>query len=124
MKATYRLDRHFDVDRLLDDLKTAEATGIAHLHWSTKDHDGGWSAIPLVSPGGGIDAESLQYAKGRYEKTKILAQCPYLEEIVDSFDCPKQRVRLMRLEPGTNIHEHRDHGDSWALGKVRLHIPI
>ncbi len=123
MKSILRLERSYDVERLLADLKIAEEQGKAHPHFG-RYHDGGWSAIPLVSPGGRVDPDALRHAHGGYAKTPILAKCPYFESIVDSFDCPKQRIRLMRLEPGTNIHEHRDPGDSWALGQVRLHIPI
>jgi quercetin dioxygenase-like cupin family protein len=70
--------------------------------------------------------EGLRWAgwDANYEKTPILAACPYLEEIVDEFECPKERVRLLRLEPGKNINTHTDLGDGWAMGKVRLHIPI
>jgi aspartyl/asparaginyl beta-hydroxylase (cupin superfamily) len=123
MKSILRLERSYDVDRLVADLKTAEEQGKTHKHFGHY-HDGGWSAIPLVSPGGRVDADALRHSVSGYAKTPILAKCPYFESIVDSFDCPKQRVRLMRLEPGANIHEHRDPGDSWALGQVRLHIPV
>jgi len=124
MKSVLRFEQRYDVDRLLADLHAAEQFGRSHVHFG-KYHDGGWSAIPLVSPGGAVDASSLRHAAGAsYEKTPILRACPYFEEIVDSFRCPWLRVRLMRLEPGANILEHRDPGDSWALGQVRLHIPI
>lgn len=124
MKSYFCLDRHYDVERLAADLKTAEQYGKSHLHWSTQYHDGGWSAIPLVSVNGSTESEALQMGQGRYEKTAILKACPYVEEVVDSFHCPKHRIRFMRLEPGTNIHEHRDPGDAWALGQVRLHVPV
>ena len=124
MKSTICFGPRYDIERLLADLKVAEEQGQAHLHWSTKEHDGGWSAIPLMSVDGKVDPDSLRLAKGEYVKTPILKHCRYFEEIIDSFQCPRQRVRLMRLESGTNIHEHRDLGDSWALGQVRIHIPI
>src|SRR5262249_9428484 len=82
------------------------------------------SAIPLLSAGGRADADGLRPLPGDYAGTPILACCPFFAEIVDSFRCTKQRVRLMRLAAGANIHEHRDSGESWALGQVRLHIPV
>jgi hypothetical protein len=124
MKNYFRMNRNYDVERLVADLRTAEQYGKAHLHWKTEDHDGGWSAIPLVSVYGSTEPEALQLGKGPYEKTPILKACPYVEEIVDSFQCPKHRIRFMTLEAGKNIHEHRDPGDSWALNQVRLHVPI
>jgi hypothetical protein len=124
MRSSICFGCRYDVERLVADLKIAEQAGKAHLHFSTAEHDGGWSAIPLVSLGGGVEADSLRYQKGIYKKTPVLERCPYFEEIVESFRCRWQRIRLMRLEPGTNIHEHRDPGDSWALGQVRMHVPI
>jgi hypothetical protein len=49
---------------------------------------------------------------------------PYLGEILDDFGCTTHRVRLLQLAPGKNINTHSDDGDGWAIGKVRLHIPI
>jgi hypothetical protein len=125
MKSVVRLERRYDVSRLRADLDRATAFG--HEHENRGDyHDGGWSAIPLVAVDGRTDAEGLRWAGWRasYEPTPILEQTPYFREIVESFRCPKQRVRLLRLRPGAVIHEHRDDGDGWAVGKVRLHIPI
>jgi len=123
MKTTICFGKKYDVDRLAIDLRAAEDAGHRHLHWS-KDHDGGWSAIPLVSIDGCMDADSLRFRPGAFKKTPILSHCPYFEEIVDSFKCVQKRIRLMRLEPGTNILRHTDPGDAWALGEVRFHIPI
>lgn len=123
MKTTICFGKKYDIDRLTVDLTTAERVGRAFKHFGIY-HDGGWSAIPLVSIDGRSDAESLRFGEGEYKKTEILRQCPYFEEIIDSFQCPKKRVRLMRLEPGTNIHTHTDPGDAWALGQARIHIPV
>jgi hypothetical protein len=127
MKTAIRFDRHYDVERLRQDLEAAEHEGRRYLHHG-RYHDGGWSAIPLVSIDGGTGPEALlaRTGGGTFQKTPILSRCPYFEEILDSFECPKQRIRLMRLEPGTNIHKHSDGPAwSWAFGKVaRLHLPI
>lgn len=126
MKTAIRFDRRYDVERLRRDLEAAEHEGHRHRHHG-RYHDGGWSAIPLVSVDGGTGPEALaRTGGGTFLKTPILSRCPYFEEILDSFECPKQRVRLMRLEPGTSIHDHDDgHAWSWAFGKVaRLHVPI
>ena len=124
MQQFIKFNTTYSVERLEADLAAAQSLASYHLHWSSVDHDGGWSAIPLVSSDGRVDDASLRVTVGNFQKTSILQKCPYLEEIVDSFDCPKQRVRLMAVEPGKNVHTHRDLGDCWAMGKVRLHIPI
>jgi len=123
MQASLRLQPTFDVSKLVADLAAAEEAGKYHLHW-TDYHDGGWSAIPLVAVDGRSDRDALRLRSGNYGRTPILDVCPYFAEIIESFQCFKQRVRLMRLEPGANILEHVDSGESWALGQVRLHIPI
>jgi hypothetical protein len=125
MKTILRLDRSYDPVRLRKDLDAAVAAGEFILNRPTY-HDGGWRALALVALNGGTDAKALRWAgeRANYEKTPILAKCPYFEEIIDGFECPVQRVRLLRLEPGAKIHEHVDLGDGWAMRRVRLHIPI
>jgi hypothetical protein len=123
MKSVVKFDKQYDVQRLLHDFSIAASSGGEHRHWG-EYHDGGWSAIPLVSIDGRTDPKSLQLYKGEFKKTPILKACSYLDEIVDSFACPVRRVRIMKLEAGTNILLHCDPEDSWALGQVRLHIPI
>jgi hypothetical protein len=135
MKSLHRLPMQYDPQRLLADLARAEQAGQYHEHYNAYagEAEGGWSSIPLFSRGGKIDpSASLDY--GRYvrqvgkpppfQKTEILKQCPYFEQILDSFQCSKRRVRLLRLAPGARIYRHRDPGESWAGGRPRLHIPI
>lgn len=125
MQTVIQFDKHYDVVRLKRDLEVAFNFGV-ELENRGDYHDGGWRAIPLHAVDGRVDATGLRWAgwDANYEKTPILAACPYLEEIVDEFKCPKERVRLLRLDPGRNINTHTDLGDGWAMGKVRLHIPI
>jgi hypothetical protein len=125
VKTIVRLGRTYDPKRLLRDLDVAIKVGEFILNRPTY-HDGGWRALALVSLDGGTDAKSLRWAGERatYKKTPVVRECPYFEEIIDSFECPVQRVRLLRLEPGAKIHEHVDLGDGWAMKKVRVHIPI
>ena len=125
MQPVIKFDRTYDVDLMKRDLEVALAQGVSIMNRGDY-HDGGWRAVPLVAVDGRTDAQGLRWAgwSATYDKTPILRQCPYLEEIVDGFECPRERVRLLRLEPGKNINTHTDLGDGWAMGKVRLHIPI
>jgi hypothetical protein len=124
MKNMYRLSLHYDSERLLVDLHAAEQAARYQMHWAEKYYEGVWDAIPLMSHGGRTDADSLKHQRGDYAKTEVVAHCPYFEEIIDSFKCSKQRVRLLRLESGAKIHKHRDPRQTWAMGVARLHIPI
>ena len=125
MQPVIKFDRTYDIGRMRTDLEVALRWGVEHMNRGDY-HDGGWRAVPLHAVEGRTDAQALRWAgwEAVYKKTPILAECPYLESIVDEFHCPKERVRLLRLEPGKNINTHTDLGDGWAMGKVRLHIPI
>ena len=125
MQPVIKFDRKYDVPLMERDLDVALRWGVELMNRGDY-HDGGWKAVPLHAVEGRTDAAALRWAgwNARYDKTPILRACPYFEEIVDSFRCPKERVRLLRLEPGKNINTHSDRGDGWGMGKVRLHIPI
>lgn len=140
MRSVLRLPVQYDTQRLVADLATAERIGQYHDHYNAYkgESQGGWNLIPLVSRGGGTDPNSSldfgRYVKRTglrvdrrpppFQKTAVLKQCPYFDEVVDSFQCEKRRVRLLRLEPGAKVRKHHDPGESWAGGQPRLHIPI
>jgi hypothetical protein len=87
---------------------------------------GSYKGIALVAPRGRAGANALQLAEPgtAYEKTRVLRSCPYFDRIIEGLACPVERVRLLRLEPGSKVRDHREPGDGWALGRVRLQIPI
>ena len=86
-------------------------------------HDGGWSSIGLISHEG--NPHELRRLPGKFVKTPVLTLAPYLESIIDSFQCDKERVRLMALQPGKNIYWHYDPTESIDTNiNARLHIPI
>jgi hypothetical protein len=120
-----RLPRTYDAARLRQDLETAMRIGREHENRGDY-HDGGWTAIALTSVDGSLEADALRWAgwDANYQKTAIVPHTPYFDQIMDEIRSPKARVRLLQLKPGADIHEHRDDGDGWAVGKVRLHIPI
>jgi hypothetical protein len=59
-----------------------------------------------------------------FEDTPFLKSCPYFRQVLDSFRCPLQAVRLMRLTPGSRIKEHTDLEFDVEAGTVRIHIPV
>lgn len=92
-------------------------------HFNTGAYENGWSCLPLRSPGGDarhiVPRDDVVYAA-----TPQLARCPYLQQVLASFACETGAVRLMALEAGALIREHRDAGSSLADGITRIHIPI
>lgn len=119
---TYQFERQYDVSKL-----QAETTALFKKYQSAEQHGryhaGGWNGICLHSANGVID-ETRLLSDVPYKKTEALDIAPYMESIIDSFDCDKRRIRLMILEPGKDIFWHIDDSDSLDEVTVRLHIPV
>lgn len=93
-------------------------------HFNQRDYSGRWSSIALRSRSGAVDDIQSVPGQSEYRDTALLAECSYFRAVVDGLLCAKETVRLLRLEAGSVIHEHRDPGASYADGFFRLHIPI
>ncbi|RZJ13310.1 MAG: aspartyl/asparaginyl beta-hydroxylase domain-containing protein [Haliea sp.] len=59
-----------------------------------------------------------------FRDTPVLRQCPYFRQVLARFECEKTSVRLMSLEAGGVIREHRDEAASLEDGMTRLHVPV
>lgn len=79
----------------------------------------GNSSLPLVATDGGINDATL----GPMLPTPHLADCPYICQVLASFDTPIGRSRLMRLAPGARVGRHVDIHHYWH-DRVRVHIPV
>lgn len=121
-----RLPFTFDPDLLARDLHSlAAADWIAH--YVAQNYDGDWSVIPLRGQAGARHPVMMIYAGTgvtAFEDTPFLDRCPYFREVLATFACPLQAVRLMRLTPGSHIKEHTDLELSVEEGTVRIHIPV
>jgi hypothetical protein len=124
---TDRFPMRFDVERLRDELRALETvTWLDHYDKKISD---GWTAIPLVSRDGSMNAADAQRVGrlGRYQRTPITERLPYYRTVLDAFQCPQGRVRISRLLPRAVIRPHRDicrEAANIAFGQVRLHLPI
>ena len=124
---TDRFPMTFDVDRMRQEMRSAEAACGWQDHYDPAL--AGWTALPLVARHGRMDGpESQRWGDVReFSRTPVVAQMPYFASILDAFKCPQGRVRVLRLKPGGTIAEHRDSGGEaagYAYNKVRLHVPI
>jgi hypothetical protein len=131
MYMTYDLTDRFplklDLQRMRDELASLEG-GKWLSHYDTNLADG-WTTIPLSTHDGSADnADSQRVGEwGKYKTTKYLDQLPYFKSVLEAFNCPFGRVRIMKLMPGSIIRTHRDTYEEvsdYAFGQVRLHIPI
>ena len=94
-------------------------------HYQVKHYEGEWSAIPLRSIGGKADDIIISPTDNRdYRDTVFLDNSPYLKKVLQTFQCPLQAVRLLKLNAGSSIKEHRDAELNFESGEIRLHIPV
>jgi hypothetical protein len=119
-----QLPFYFDADLLQQ-----EVDAISAMHWlphyQVKHYEGGWNAIPLRSIGGKADDIIISPTDNRdYQDTFFLDNSPYLQQVLQTFQCTLQAVRLLKLNAGSSIKEHRDAELNFESGEIRLHIPV
>ena len=119
-----RLPFDFDPARLRADLaRVAPDEWIPHMQ--RRHYDGQWSGAALRSIGGASENIVPDARDGAtFHATALLDRCPYFREVLATFHCPLQAVRLLRLHAGSSIAEHVDHALDFDDGEVRIHIPI
>ena len=121
-----KLALKFDPRRLQDDLsRLNEVPWIDHF--VQQNYQGSWSAIPLRGPADAEHPIRMIYSDPGcrdFANTPFLNHCDYFREVLDTFRCPLQAVRLMKLTSGSRIKKHRDHDLSAEMGFARLHIPV
>ncbi len=116
----------YDIERLQADYDTAMLKFESLPHHNTGAYDGLWSTTPLFAIGGNVNS-TYAYAHGegeKFEGTEVLQHCPYFKEIMDSFKCEKQAVRILNLTAGSKIATHTDLESGYEDGICRMHIPI
>ena len=119
-----QLPFHFNAGLLQQEVATLSA-----MHWlphyQVKHYEGEWTAIPLRSIGGKIDDIIISPTQNPdYRDTVFLNNSTYLKEVLKHFQCPLQAVRLLKLNAGSIIKEHRDAELNFENGEIRLHIPV
>jgi hypothetical protein len=115
---------HIDPERLLTDFRNMKEDDWVEQN-RYKDGFEHWRGIALYSVSG--DARDLRCAdRLPVRKTTAGERCPYIcNELLPQCGAPWLRVVFYRLEAGTQIPEHRDHGQNrHTLGMVRIHIPV
>ncbi len=125
------LNINFDTISLLKDLEHVET-----LEWldhvDTAVYSGKWDVLPLRCSKEHIEAHPILQGFSidgveQWQYLPIVDQCPGFKQVLsllESQGCEIHSVRLMRLQAGAEIGEHRDRGLSYLDGEMRLHIPI
>lgn len=111
-----KLPLTFDVERM-----RAEVQAIPESDWRPhpQGHPGN-SALPLISLGADPMNDGVA---GTMLPTPHLEKCPYLQQVLASFQTVFGRSRLMRLEGKSEATLHVDTNYYWA-DRVRIHVPI
>jgi hypothetical protein len=121
-----RLPFSFDAVLMARDLESLKAVDWIE-HFVKQNYDGDWSVIPLRGQAGATHPVMMIYSNPtatEFEDAPMLKRCPYFRAVLDTFKCPLQAVRLMRLSSGSSINEHSDHELSVEEGTLRIHIPV
>lgn len=130
LPCSLRLERRYDLDRLRAELASLEA-----LRWELQtanstdgarreSHNGRWRAVSLWGPDGSWEHTGAGPRPERYRPTPLLDRLPYMRRLLDGLGGVKHSVRLLALEPGGRVAEHRDAQVGFAWGLLRLHVPI
>lgn len=119
-----KLPFHFDARRLQADVAALTADDWV-LHFNKPYYQGEWSGVALRAVNG--EAGRLYpdpTAQAAFADTPDLERCPYLAEVLATFQCQLEAVRLLKLRAGSSIREHRDYNLGFDDGEVRFHIPV
>ena len=114
----------FDAGRMLQEVNEI-TSGNWLPHYQKMHYEGGWNALPLRSVNGvASDIVVSPLPDSEYKDTVFLQQSPYLTEVLSYFKCPLLAVRLLKLDAGAVIKEHRDAELAFESGEARIHIPV
>lgn len=124
MKSHFRLPFTFDRTGLQSEL-AAVPPEVWTPHFQPSYFEGDWSGVALRSVGGNVTRLfPHRKAGGVYVDTPLLARCPSIQRVLETFECDKEAVRLLKLSPKTRILEHCDEKLNRERGVVRIHVPI
>jgi mannose-6-phosphate isomerase-like protein (cupin superfamily) len=123
-----RLEKQFDAAEMQRELSSL-GEAFWKEHYNKNHYSGNWTILALRSINGDPDNvisvhASASINKIEYRNTPLLERCPYLQSVINFFDCEKTSARLMKLHAGAVIKEHTDHEMSFEEGEARFHIPV
>lgn len=119
-----QLPFHFDVQAMQEELKKLSSYNW-RLHYQKLQYEGEWSGLPLRSEDGSLNNVYISTATDpQYQNTELLNNSTLFQQILSTFKCPLLAVRLLKLNAGAIIKEHRDAELHFEKGEVRIHIPI
>ncbi|MBR9831060.1 aspartyl/asparaginyl beta-hydroxylase domain-containing protein [bacterium] len=122
--ASFLLPFQFDSKLLQSDFDKCKAFNF-HKNYIPENYDGDNYILPLRSIDGKLNnIAAIPGNLERYKDTPALSNCNYFQEVIATFLCEKETIRLMNLAAGTQINTHIDHDSGYEDGVFRIHVPI
>ncbi len=113
----------FSAEKMQEEVRGLSAGWLSH--YNQHDYEGSWTALPLRSINGSVNNVLANAGEDAvFADTALLQQCPYLQSVMDTLQCEKMAVRLLNLQPGAVIKEHKDAELNFEQGEARIHIPV
>jgi aspartyl/asparaginyl beta-hydroxylase (cupin superfamily) len=118
MKNALKLPFHFDADRMKQELESISDSFQLIRNQYTQNSLLG---MHLILP----NADGVQDENGHsFYMTDELKNCPYLQEVLNTFQCNKFSFRTQNLLPGGKIELHDDGDKGLKHNWIRLNIPV
>jgi hypothetical protein len=116
-----RLPLAFALGPLLQALERIAPDAWQH-HFNTGYYEGDWSGVALIA----ADDAPLPLAPGQGAPVRTGWWQPEaaFHELLEAFRTTVRSARLLRLGPGSRIHEHRDPDLGLDGSVLRLHVPL
>lgn len=116
-----RLPLRFELAPLLEALARVDA-GAWQGHFNTGYYEGDWSGVALITP---EDAPlPLAPGQGAPRRSGWWQQEAAWNDLLGAFHTTVRSARLLRLGPGSRIHEHCDPDLGLPGSDLRLHVPL
>lgn len=121
---SFKLPFTFDPTLLNKDLKKCLGYEF-QSHYVPANYSGSNYILPLRSVGGNIKhVMATPNVTDQYKDTEALHGCEYFQEVIDTFKCKKEAIRIMNMTPGEEMKVHTDFNCGYEDGFFRTHIPI
>jgi hypothetical protein len=132
--AARKLPLRFDGARLFEDLaRVQEHEWVAHPYSELGGtlFKKGFDHIAVLIADDGAPQNIMPTVTSKRESRKIpvlptplLGRCSYFKEVLDSFRCDFNIVRLMAMEPGVIVKTHIDAMRTGQYQIARIHVPL
>lgn len=122
--AAFLLPFQFDPEKMRSDLERCQGYDFLK-NYVPENYDGKDYILPLRSIEGRMDFPVASPNNAdKYQDTEALDHCSYFQEVINTFQCDKETVRLMNLPSGRVVNTHTDLNCGYEDSLFRVHIPI